>query len=124
MTPPTAYCAVLVAAVWIASGRFLHDIRSFRKTAIALPVTVFILLPWIGLLYAPSFSEGFPIAWKTRYWVLAVAIIPVLSLRKRPDVLLKMFLAGLSLNSMIAILQYVGVLHDKGFATGLLEAED
>ena len=33
---------------------------------------------------------------------------------------MKMFLAGLSLNSMIAILQYVGVLHDKGFATGLV----
>jgi O-antigen ligase len=120
MTPPTAYCAVLVAVVWILSGRFLRDIPSFWNTGIALPVTVFVLLPWVGLFYAPHFSEGFRVAWKTRYWILPIAMLPVLSLRKRPDILLKMFLAGLSLNSVIAMLQYAGVLKGEGFATGLV----
>jgi O-antigen ligase len=120
MTPPTAYCAILVASVWFFSGRFLRDIASFWKTKIALPVTAFVLLPWLGLLYAPHLSEGFPIAWKTRYWIFAVAIIPALSIRKRPDLLLKMFLAGLSLSSTIAILQYAGILHKEVLATGLV----
>ena len=120
MTPATAYCAVLVAAAWILSGRFVKDIPSFWKAGIALPMIFFVILPWIGLIYAPNFSQGFPVAWKTRYWVLPVALIPVISLRKRPDFLLKMFLSGLSLNSVIAIMQYAGLLRDEGFATGLV----
>jgi O-antigen ligase len=120
MTPPTAYCAVLIATVWFLSGRFLRDIPSFWNMEVALPMTVFVLLPWIGLLYAPQPAEGFGVAWKTRYWILPVAIIPVLSFRDRPDLLLKMFLSGLSLNSTIAILQYAGALHMEDFATGLL----
>lgn len=120
MTPPAAYCAVFIASVWFLSGRFLKDFTSFWRKEIAIPATVFILLPWIGLLYAPHLSAGFPVAWKTRYWFLLVAIIPLISARKRQDLLLKMFLAGLSLNSVIAILQYAGILHREDFATGLV----
>lgn len=120
MTPPTAYFAVLVATVWILSGRFMKDIPSFWKTDLARPMIFFIILPWIGLLYAPQPGLGFGVAWKTRYWILPIAIIPLLSLRKKPDLLLQMFLAGLSLNSAIAMMQYAGILHDEGFATGLV----
>jgi O-antigen ligase len=79
------------------------------------------MLPWIGLLYTPLFEEGLYEAKKTYYWLYAFALAPMFSERKNPDLIIKMYLAGLSLNSAISILQIVGIAPlKKGLVIGLL----
>jgi O-antigen ligase len=120
-TSPTVISGLLVITAWIASGKFIKDIRVSRAYRITLPVVCLMLLPWIGLFYTPSFPDGLNLARKSYYWIYAFAIIPVLSVQKRPDLLIRIFLAGLSFNSAISILQYTGIVPlKKGLATGLL----
>jgi O-antigen ligase len=120
-TSPTVICGVFVLGVWIISGKFLRDITTWQNSKIILPVIILIVLPWTGLMYTPLPADGFPIALKTHYWLYAIAIAPVITPRRQPDLIIKMFLLGLSLNSAISILQFAGLVHlKKGLATGLL----
>ena len=120
-TSPTVICGVFVLSVWIISGKFIHDIRIWWKSDIKLPVMSLIILPWVGLLYSPVPADGLPIAIKTHYWLYAMAIVPILNIQRQPDLIIKMFLAGLSLNSAISIVQFAGIVPLKrGLATGLL----
>ena len=120
-TSPTVICGVFVLGVWIISGKFLRDITTWQNSKIVLPVIILIVLPWTGLMYTPLPADGFPVALKTHYWLYAIAIAPVITPRRQPDLIIKMFLLGLSLNSAISILQFAGLVHlKKGLATGLL----
>jgi O-antigen ligase len=120
-TSPTVICGVFVLIVWIISGKFLQDIRIWWKSDIKLPIMILIILPWVGLLYSPVPVDGLPIAMKTHYWLYAMAIVSILNMQKQPDLIIKMYLSGLSLNSAISILQFAGMVPlKKGLATGLL----
>lgn len=120
-TSPTAICGAFVLAVWIVSRRFPGDIRKWFGSDLALPVALLIILPWFGLLYTPLPDHGLRIAMKTHYWLYAIALAPVLTLKGKSDLTIKMFLAGLSINSAISILQFGGIVPlKKGVSTGLL----
>lgn len=120
-TSPTVICGAIVLAAWIISGRFLRDIKLWLKSDIALPMAILVILPWVGLIYTPLRDDGFPIAMKTHYWLYAIALSPLLTTQRKPDLIIRMFLAGLSLNSAISILQFAGIAPlKKGIATGLL----
>ncbi|MBI5641729.1 MAG: O-antigen ligase family protein [Nitrospirae bacterium] len=120
-TSPAVVCGVFVLAVWIVSGRFLRDVISWRSSGLILPVAALILLPWTGLIYSQAPEHGFPVALKTHYWLYALAIGPSLRMQKTPDLIIRMFLAGLSVNSCLSIVQFSGLIPlKKGLATGLL----
>lgn len=120
-TSPTVICGAFVLLVWLLSGRFLKDISGWTHSGMMIPVCMLIVLPWVGLIYTPVPDDGFPIALKTHYWLYAFALSSLLTVRRSADFLLRMFLAGLSLNSAVSILQYVGIVPlKKGVATGLL----
>ncbi|MDP2752984.1 MAG: hypothetical protein Q8P40_01125, partial [Nitrospirota bacterium] len=120
-TSPTVICGVFVLSVWIISGKFLRDIRIWWKSDIKLPIMILIILPWIGLVYTPLPDDGFRVAMKTHYWFYALAIAPIVAVQRQPDLIIKMYLSGLSLNSAISILQFAGVVPLKnGLTTGLL----
>jgi O-antigen ligase len=120
-TSPTVICGAFVLVIWIVSGRFLRDINIWRHSNIFLPVAILIILPWVGLIYTPLPTDGFRIALKTHYWFYAMALAPILTTRRQPDLVIKMFLAGLSVNSAISIIQFAGIVPlKKGLATGLL----
>lgn len=119
-TSPIFICGGFVLTVWVISGVFIKDIRAWLKTQFKIPVILLMLLPWIGLIYTSTPEDGMSIAKKSYYWLFSIAIISVLKTRKNPDLILKMFLAGLSVNSMISILQFLGIVPLKdGNVTGL-----
>lgn len=120
-TSPTVICGVFVLIVWILSGRFVASIKAFYRSDLMLPVVIIASLPWIGLLYSPVPSYGLPIALKTHYWLYAIALATLPDKEQQPDLIIRMFLAGLSVNSVISVLQFGGVIPlRKGLATGLL----
>jgi O-antigen ligase len=120
-TSPTVICGVFVLSVWVISGRFIKDFSMWRNSRILLPVIILAILPWIGLLYTPSLQDGLGIARKSYYWFYAAALAPVLTMRKQSDLIIKMFLAGLWLNSAISICQFARIVPlREGVATGLI----
>ena len=120
-TSPTVICGVFVLIVWIVSGRFLRDISIWRHSTIFLPVAILMILPWIGLIYTPLPTDGFRIATKTHHWFYAIALAPIITTRRQPDLIIKIFLVGLSLNSALSIMQFAGIIPlKKGLPVGLL----
>jgi O-antigen ligase len=118
---PVEICGIFIICVWIVSGRIFRDLRIWLHSGVAIPVSMMMMLPWIGLAYTPLFSEGFGLASKTYCWLYTIAIIPVISARKDRDLVIKMFLAGLALNAIISNLQFAGLVPLKdGNPSGLL----
>lgn len=120
-TTPTVLCGIFVLVVWILSGKFPGSLKAFYKSDLMLPVSILVVLPWLGLLYSPVPSHGLPIALKTYYWLYAIALAALPYKEKQADLIIRLFLAGLSVNSVISVLQFSGIVPlKKGEATGLL----
>lgn len=119
---PVIICGVFVLALWLLSGRFMGDIAAWaRHASLRWPVLLLMVLPWAGLLYTPLPADGLNIAKRSYYWLFAIALAPLLSSPRRADMVLLAFLAGLSCNSAVAVLQVAGLLPmPDALASGLL----
>lgn len=109
-TSPAVIAGVLALAIWILSGKVVSDRGRWMREPWALPLAVFIMLPWIGLLWAPDVAEGMRFASKTYYFCLAFALATVRVSDQDIEVLLKAFLAGLLVAAFSSLLQVIGVL--------------
>ncbi|NLI30016.1 MAG: O-antigen ligase family protein [Nitrospiraceae bacterium] len=109
-TSPAVIAGVLALAIWILSGKVVSDRRRWLHEPWTLPLAFFILLPWIGLLWAPDVLEGMRFASKTYYYCLAFALATVRLSDQDIEVLLKAFLAGLLVAAFASLLQVIGVL--------------
>jgi len=117
--PPTIFGA-LALVLWLFSGKVLK-VRSFFHQSWFWPVIAFIILPWMGLLYAPD-SGGFTISYakKTYYWLFCLALASLSFETLEPRKLIHAFLFGVALNACVGILQVVGVIAPKqGWFSGL-----
>lgn len=117
---PPLIAGGLVILIWVLSGRFIKDYKIWIGQDWTLPVVFFILLPWAGLIWTNDIEKGIPFAEKSYYWLFAFAIssIPY----AKTIYFIWAFIAGLSLNVAIALLQYAGIApyFKEDFATGLL----
>ncbi len=111
-TTPLAIFGALTLLLWISSGRFFKDSRYLwlKKRKIFLPVLVFIAIPWIGLIYTEDLSTGLDFARKSYYWLYAFAIASLSFSHYSPKTFLKAFLAGLTITSLISILQFIDLI--------------
>ncbi len=120
---PPLIAGGLVILVWLLSGIFIKDYKLWIKQNWAPPVIFFILLPWVGLFWTDDLAKGLTFAEKSYYWLFAFAIVSIPY--AKTVYLIWAFIAGLSLNVMVAILQYFGIvpyLQDSmatGFLTGM-----
>ncbi len=116
---PVEICGAIVLAAWILSGKFLGEVKLWLKSELALPVIGMVLLPWVGLLRAESPSAGLSMAVRGYYWLYSIALVGIL--RKQSDLFIKLFLAGLFVNTLLSFLQIVHILPLRyGTPSGLL----
>lgn len=117
---PPLIAGGLVILIWVISGCFIKDYKIWLKQEWTPPVLLLIILPWAGLLWTNDLANGIPFAEKSYYWLFAFAIASIP--HAKTVYFLWAFIAGLSLNVAIAILQYSGILPylKEGSATGFL----
>lgn len=97
-------------------------LSNILKESWILPCVCAILLNWIGLLYTPD-PKGFGIEYasKTYYWIFPFALLAISISSKEALYLVHIFLLGLLFNSLLAVLQFIGVLNPKnGVYSGLV----
>jgi hypothetical protein len=130
------FCGAMAVLIWIFSGSIARpasqnavlpsqgDSRKddpvfYLRHPWFRPVLLFIVLPWIGLLYTPDIAGlGIQYAKKTYYWMycLAVASIPFASFSEaaaksaRPEKFIHAFLIGLFVNALVGTAQFAGML--------------
>lgn len=109
-TAPTVIAGLLSIVVWIFSGRVYRDWKLITDYRPVVPVFFLMILPWVGLLWSVDLDKGFDVAGKSYYW-LYFFVIGSLVLRKvNLDGLFKAFLAGLTFNSLVSLLQFLNVI--------------
>ncbi|MBI4656308.1 MAG: O-antigen ligase family protein [Elusimicrobia bacterium] len=109
-TSPAVIASLFAVLIWIASGRFIKDAKIYLKQDWLVPTAVLALLPWIGLFYTENLKTGLEFAGETHYWLLAPIASSVIIYRNSISVFLKLFIAGLSVTSIISLFQYAGLL--------------
>jgi O-antigen ligase len=110
-TSPPIICGVLACAVWVFSGKVTKTADTCLRRSWFWPVLLLIFLPWIGLLYTPDLNGlGIKFARKTHYWIYCMAVASISLAIHSPQKLIKAFLYGLAVNSLVAILQLAGLV--------------
>ena len=109
-TSPAVISGAIALAIWIFSGKALKDKDKWLKQKWTLPVLIFMLLPWVGLLWTNDVKGGLDFAKKSYYWLYAFAIASIWLSREHIKTLLNAFLAGLLLISTISLLQFIGLV--------------
>lgn len=121
-TAPPLILIITAFVVFLASGKFLgvrklwnaHKVSPLFKNVMSenwiFPLFLFLLLPWIGLIYVPEISDvSMDYARKTHYWLYAF-VVALLPLDKRViSFIVKAFIAGLLVNSIFAFIQFTGL---------------
>ncbi len=119
-TSPTVIAGILSLGIWIFSGKFIKERQRWLSQEWTKPVIVFMLLPWIGLLWSEDPDTGLRLARKSYYWLYAFAIASLAYNKNASKILIYSYLVGLSLNVSIAFLQYFGVLPMPKYPTGFM----
>jgi len=119
-TSPAIIAGGFSLAVWIFSGKFIKDRERWLNQDWTKPVVLFMLLPLVGLLWTGDMATGLKFAKKSYYWLYPFAIASIYR-NDQTKILIRAFLAGLTLTAIVAILQEMGVIPmPKGFAAGYM----
>lgn len=120
-TSPAVIVGTITLALWLFSGRFIKDRQKWFNQSWTKPVVVFMLLPWIGLLWTNDIQMGVDIAQKSYYWFYAFAIASLSYQTYTSKVFVNSFLVGLTVSVIITFLQYTGfVPRPKGCISGFM----
>lgn len=108
-TSPAVITGALTLAIWVFSGKVFKDYKKWLCSKWFYAVLLFTLLPWAGLTYTDDLSTGLRFAYKTHYWLFALAITSLSFEEYDAKTLFNSFLAGLSITASGSISQYAGV---------------
>jgi len=101
-------CALLI---WLFTGEFLRSRDGYLKEEWLLPVVAILILTWLGLIWSLDPSVlGLKYAKKSHYWLYALAVASISFSGNRAENLIKAFLGGLLLNSLVGFLQLIDIV--------------
>lgn len=116
-TAPAAITGGISLAVWIFSGKIYRDRRQWLNQTWFIPVILFVLFHFIGLLWTKDMHTGLYYTKRTYYWLYAGAIASLAFDKNTMKYLLNCFLTGLSITAVISILQFLHLFPLKGEMT-------
>lgn len=106
-TAPPLIGIGLACAVWIFSGRFLTSVSIVKQTWFR-PVILFVVLPWIGLIYSQNLDLGMDYAMKTKYWIALFVAAGCCINEKRLFILVSALWTGLAAGAVLSMVQFSG----------------
>lgn len=109
-TSPTVITGLLGVAIWVFSGRIVRDWRCWLMQEWTIPVVLMIILTWLGLLWTQDPVIGHKLVGKSYYWLYSFAIASVSLRGRNSHPLFISFLAGLTFNAVVSILQLIGIM--------------
>ena len=114
-TSPCTIMGILIILVWLLSGAPIRSRRECLRAPWFWPLVAVVVLVWVGLLWSPDARGlGIKYAGKTYYWVYACALASIPFFRYPAGRLIKAFLCGLLLNSLVALLQVANIVPTMG----------
>lgn len=109
-TAPPLMTIILAFLISLFSGKLFQVEKRVPRQWI-VPLILMMLLPWVGLAYAPEMTElGLDYARKTHYWLYAIVMAGIPLPKEATRWIVKGFLAGLFINALLATVQFMGWL--------------
>ena len=108
-TSLTVIFGVTALSLWMVAGKFWTQRERLLRGRWVLPVSLFMAVPWIGLIYSKSISDGLDFAMKSHYWLYAFVAASLPSLKNQAKGLMNTFLFSLLLIAVVCIFQFAGI---------------
>ncbi|MGB4600683.1 MAG: O-antigen ligase family protein [Trichlorobacter sp.] len=107
---PAGVAVALLMSYWLFSGICWSERRLWLSQDWFVPAMFLFVLPWVGLLWSPDVATGLKDAERSIYWIYGLAAATVSYRRYAPRMLVFGFLAGLLVNVLVSVLQYLQLL--------------
>ena len=108
-TSPMTISGILIVLCWIF-GQHYKQLKDIAAAPWFPAAALFMVLPVFGLIYTPDFKDlGLCYAEKTHYWLYGLGAASLAFTRFPARYLIYAFLAGLTLNALIGLLQFAGI---------------
>lgn len=120
---PFIILGILTLSIWVLSGQFIRDsYRLFKHWKVLMPVVLFLVIPWTGLLYTEDINYGLNFARSSYHWLYVFAIFIIASKDYKSEYWLRAFLAGLAFTAILVLFQVLKLIpmRYEGMPTGLL----
>ena len=122
-TSPPVIFGGLATLVWIFSGKPIKLRHAYIGQSWFWPVLPLIALSWVGLLYTPdAMGLGIGFAKKTHYWLYGITVAAIPFRTFSAERLIQAFLLGLAINTLVAIMQLIGIfpmMNEIAYGLGL-----
>lgn len=110
-TGPTSVTSVVLLVAWLASGVWRRGLDWWRlQRRWLLPLVVFMVLPWVSLLWTVAPAPGLnPYLQRSHFWLLAVAMACLHFTRLQPRHLALAFIVGVEFNVVLVLTASAGL---------------
>lgn len=108
-TAPPLIGIGLGIAVWLFSPGFINAVPIMKQPWFR-PVILFLVLPWIGLIYSQNPNLGMDYAMKTKYWIALFVVAGCSMDEKRVFILVSSLWTGLAAGAILALVQFAGFM--------------
>ncbi|MBI4042951.1 MAG: O-antigen ligase family protein [Deltaproteobacteria bacterium] len=106
MTSAAVISGIIALAAWILSGNCIKMPHVILRERWGLALSLMLLLPLIGLFWSSDLKTGGDFAEKSYYWLFAFIVATTFRSDDEVNFFLKVFLAGLTCNVTLSILQF------------------
>lgn len=109
-TAPSSIAGILFLTFWLMSGIWWQDRWYIIRQDWFLPLVIMLVLPWIALIWSPDRVTGLSIAKRSLCLVYGIAAASISYERFTPKLIIFSFLAGISVNVLVSIVQYLNFM--------------
>lgn len=109
-TAPTNIAGLSLIGFWVLTGQAWRDRAVLLHQSWSLPVLLIILLQVGSLVWSQNLLFGAKLAVRSYYWLIGFAALSALLHVRNLHTLAWSFLAGLSINVSLSLLQFSGIL--------------
>jgi len=119
---PAIISGLAALIIWIISGIGFKRLPVLIKQTCFIPVSVLLILIWLGLLNAENINYELKHVKRSYYWLYVFAVASLPFARVDAEKLLKAFLGGLIFTAILSIMQYANLapMRSHAFPMGLL----
>ena len=113
-TTPFTIAGLCILLVWFISGTWIKNWRMYFEQPVIWPLLAWVILTGVGLIYTPDIQNlGLKYAKKSYYWLFAFSVMSVSLKEKSISILIKAFLLGLFLNSIVGFFQWFDIIPEN-----------
>lgn len=105
-TSPAVISGAIALAIWVFSGKFYKDRDKWLYQSWSMPTILFMILPFVGLIWSNDIHEGWKFAQRNYYYLYAFAIASLSLSRENIKTFMHCFLGGMVILCICSLIHF------------------